>query len=93
MALSASSTLTARAALDKARGDVSLRGVRGKVACDQVNGQLHLVEVGEVAIRRVMGDLTAENIRGALELARRRTVGGRYAKWAARFRWAAWAAT
>ena len=50
----------------KALGAASLRGVRGTIACDQVNGQLHLADVGEVTIRRVMGDLAAEGIRGAL---------------------------
>ena len=47
-------------------GRVSLRGVQGKVACDQVNGELHLADVGEVAVSRVMGDLTAESVGGAL---------------------------
>ncbi|MDE0630094.1 MAG: hypothetical protein OXH73_01175 [Caldilineaceae bacterium] len=54
------------AAVGKAMGRVSLRGVRGKVACDQVNGELHLAEVGEAAVSRVMGDLTVETVRGAL---------------------------
>lgn len=54
------------AAVGKAMGRVSLRGVRGKVACDQVNGELHLAEVGEAAVSRVMGNLSAESVRGAL---------------------------
>ena len=52
--------------LFKALGNASLHGVRGNVACDQVNGRLHLADVGEVTIKRVMGDLAAEGIRGAL---------------------------
>ena len=52
--------------LFKALGDASLRGVQGNIACDQINGRLHLADVAEVTIRRVMGDLAAEGIRGAL---------------------------
>ncbi len=53
-------------ALEKGLGAVFLRGVRDKVGCDQVNGQLHLADTGEVTVRQVKGDLTAEEIHGAL---------------------------
>ena len=53
-------------ALEKGLGAVFLRGVRDKVGCDQVNGQLHVADTGEVAVRQVKGDLTAEEIHGAL---------------------------
>jgi len=43
------------AAISKALGRVSLRGVRGKVACNRVHGAPHLVEVGDVPVKRLEG--------------------------------------
>ncbi len=58
--------VAAAARLEKALGDASFRGVRGSVACGQVTGQLHLVDVEEVTVGQVLGDLSAEAVKGAL---------------------------